>query len=161
MCATFFRKENVNLSRAAFPKINVNTLERFPIPELSENEESILEKYADEIASKVEKFVKIETTFCKFLQSQFSIEKLSRKLKKWHELESGDFIKELNKAIKKVGIEPLDDKRNFSLSSLFEEQKKEAQTLKTQIDKTNAEIDAMVYDLYGLSKDEIAIVENR
>jgi hypothetical protein len=43
---------------------------------------------------------------------------------------------------------------------VFETKKAEAQTLKAQIDKTDAEIDAMVYELYGLSKEEIKIVEN-
>jgi len=37
--------------------------------------------------------------------------------------------------------------------------KTEAQILKTEIDKTDKEIDQMVYELYGLSEDEIKIVE--
>ena len=40
----------------------------------------------------------------------------------------------------------------------FNEQK--AQTLKAEIDKTDKEIDAMVYELYGLTEEEIAIVES-
>ena len=39
--------------------------------------------------------------FTNYLQSQFLIDNLTKKLKNWHELEFGDFIKELNKAIKK------------------------------------------------------------
>ena len=35
-----------------------------------------------------------------------------------------------------------------------------AQNLKTEIDKTDREIDQMVYELYGLSEEEIKIVEN-
>jgi len=177
LCATFFRKENVNLSRAAFPKINVNTLERFPIPKLSEDEVNILEKYASEIASKIENYVKIETSFSKYLQSHFSIEKLSKKLQNWHELEFGDFIKELNKVIVKSNKEvatattrghvPLANAPMAKLTKMdemewmevFETKKTEAQTLKAEIDKTDAQIDAMVYELYGLSKEEIKIVE--
>lgn len=41
----------------------------------------------------------------------------------------------------------------------FNEQKQKAQELKTEIDKTDNEIDQMVYELYGLTKDEINIVE--
>jgi len=33
--------------------------------------------------------------------------------------------------------------------------------LQTQIDNTDKEIDTMVYELYGLSDDEIAVVEGR
>ena len=32
VCAKYLRSRNVNLDRAAFPKINVNTLESFPVP---------------------------------------------------------------------------------------------------------------------------------
>jgi aspartate aminotransferase len=41
----------------------------------------------------------------------------------------------------------------------FNRLKSEAQILKAEIDKTDAEIDAMVYELYGLSEEEIKIVE--
>ena len=41
----------------------------------------------------------------------------------------------------------------------FNEQKQKAQTLKAEIDKTDKEIDKMVYELYGLSEEEIKIVE--
>ncbi len=36
----------------------------------------------------------------------------------------------------------------------------EAQNLKQQINTTDREIDAMVYELYGLSDEEITMVEN-
>lgn len=42
---------------------------------------------------------------------------------------------------------------------VFETKKAEAQTLKTEIEKTDREIDQMVYELYGLSEEEIGIVE--
>jgi hypothetical protein len=42
---------------------------------------------------------------------------------------------------------------------LFEENKKKALELKAEIDQTDKEIDQMVYELYGLSEEEIAIVE--
>ena len=42
---------------------------------------------------------------------------------------------------------------------VFEEKKAEAQTLKSEIDKTDKEIDQLVYELYGLSEEEIKIVE--
>ena len=40
------------------------------------------------------------------------------------------------------------------------EESKKVLDIKATIDDTDTEIDAMVYELYGLSKDEIAIVEN-
>ena len=43
---------------------------------------------------------------------------------------------------------------------VFETKKTEAQTLKAEINKTDVEIDQMVYKLYELTDEEIAIVEN-
>ncbi len=42
---------------------------------------------------------------------------------------------------------------------LFEDNKKRALELKAEIDKTDKEIDQMVYELYGLTEEEIKIVE--
>lgn len=86
---------------------------------------------------------------------EFKIEKISKKLQSWHELDFGDFLKELNK-----------NKVQLSLSEeaewmqYFNEQKQKAEDLKTEIDKTDKEIDQMVYELYGLTQEEIEIVEN-
>jgi hypothetical protein len=107
--------------------------------------------------------------FQTYLQSQFQLEKLSQKLQNWHELVFGDFIKELNKAVKTSNKQRLKDnlqevpaltkKDEFEWLDLFEENKQKAQALQTQITQTDKEIDAMVYELYGLTEDEIKIVE--
>jgi type I restriction-modification system DNA methylase subunit len=108
--------------------------------------------------------------FTKYLQSQFTIEKLVKKLENWYELDFGDFIKELNKAIKvtnkeriKNDLQPIKELTKLDemdWMDVFENKKAEAQALKQQIDSADREIDAMVYELYGLSEEEIAIVEN-
>ena len=41
----------------------------------------------------------------------------------------------------------------------FIEQQEKAEELKMEIDETDKEIDQMVYELYGLTKEEIEIVE--
>lgn len=42
----------------------------------------------------------------------------------------------------------------------FNEQKVKAEELKAKIDKTDNEIDQMVYGLYGLTQEEIETVRN-
>ena len=69
------------------------------------------------------------------------------------------FISELNKAIKTSGGIQLTKKDEIEWMDLFEDYKKQAQTLKQEINKTDKEIDKMVYELYGLSEEEIGIVE--
>lgn len=43
--------------------------------------------------------------------------------------------------------------------SYFNEQKQKAQELKSEINQIDKEIDQMVYELYGLTEEEIRIVE--
>ena len=106
----------------------------------------------------------------KYLYHQFRIEKFSRKLENWQDLDFGEFIKELNKAIKannklreKEGQAPvavLTKTDEFEWLDLFEQNKKKAQDLQLQINTLEQQIDTMVYELYGLSDEEIRIVEN-
>lgn len=84
------------------------------------------------------------------MQSQFPIEKLTKKLQNWHEIEFGEFIKELNKAIKFLNkerakngeslVEVLTKSDEMEWMELFNTKKEEAQALKTQIDQTDKEI---------------------
>lgn len=126
-------------------------------------------KKVNEILTNTTQSQSVINKFVKYLNSQFQLEKLTKKLQNWHELNFGDFIKELNKAIKannklrvKDGLNPvaeLTKKDEFEWLDLFEENKQKAQALQTQINQTDAEIDAMVYELYGLTEEEIKIVE--
>ena len=45
------------------------------------------------------------------------------------------------------------------MAQFFEEQKQKALAIKNEIDITDAAIDKMVYALYGLTEEEIKIVE--
>ena len=94
------------------------------------------------------------TTPFTMLQSKFDIMKLSKKLQAWYKLDFKDFLKELKKA--KVTLEL---SKEAEWMKYFSEEQKKAQELKAKIDKTDQDIDQMVYELYGLSEEEMKIVE--
>ncbi|SNB23884.1 Type II restriction enzyme, methylase [Flavobacterium psychrophilum] len=102
----------------------------------------------DNINSSIQKFQRT-------IQRKFNLEDLPKKLQDWHLLTYAVFIKELAK--KKVKL-TLSEEAEWE--DYFEVESKKAQDIKAQIDKTNKEIDKMVYELYGLSEEEIGIVEN-
>jgi len=150
----------------SIPKILINDLRKLPIC-------SEIIQLSEISSNRLQQGIEVFNLFLKFqnyLKHKFQLEKLSKKLQNWHELDFGDFIKELNKAIKANNklrvkedlkpIAPLTKKDEFEWLDLFEENKQKAQTLQTQINQTDAEIDQMVYELYGLTEDEIKIVEN-
>lgn len=89
------------------------------------------------------------------LREYESLYKLSKKLETWYALSYADFLKELQK--KKV---VLSLSKKVELETYFLEEQQKAVALKTEIDQTDKEIDAMVYALYGLTEAEIAIVES-
>ena len=66
-----------------------------------------------------------------------------------------DFVKELKK--RKIKLS-LTEEAEWEDYFLVEQQK--AIEIKAQITKLDKEIDVMVYELYGLTDEEIAIIEN-
>lgn len=172
----FFLKNTGSEYRGGYYVFKTNYLKPFPLPEISENSQDVINKVNLQLENN-KVFQNLNDKFIKYLNSQFNLEKLSKKLQNWHELAFGDFIKELNKAIKAnnklrakqvaegvissaVEIPTLTKKDEFEWLDLFEDNKQKAQDLKAQINQTDAAIDAMVYELYGLTDDEISIVEN-
>ncbi|PIB30267.1 restriction endonuclease subunit M [Gaetbulibacter sp. 5U11] len=153
-----------------FPKIKGYQLKSLPIKVASSLEQNTMSNLVDFIVELNKKNQVFNSKFINYLKQKFQLQKLSKKLQNWHELEFGDFIKELNKAIKdnnklrvKEGLEEvptLTKKDEFEWLDLFEDNKQKAQALQTKINQTDKEIDQMVYELYGLTEDEIAIVEN-
>ena len=143
-----------------FAEVKPSIIKSLPIAEVGIDKENELGDIVIVMQNSVSHFSKSCNTFTKYLQSQFTIDKFSKKLQNWHELEFGDFIKELNKAIKKVGEEKLSKSDEMDWMEVFETKKVEVLKLKAEIDKTVNEIDQMVYELYGLNKEEIQIVEN-
>lgn len=145
--------------RTTFPKVLIGDIRRLPIKRGISNDVTFIESKVDVISNSNKNYLSVINKFQNYLLSQFSEIVLTKKLQNWHELEFGDFIKELNKAIKKAGGAKLSKIQEMDWMEVFETKKAEAQTLKTEIDKTDEQIDAMVYELYGLSEEEIKIVE--
>ncbi|NIN47062.1 MAG: N-6 DNA methylase [Candidatus Aminicenantes bacterium] len=93
--------------------------------------------------------------FTHFIEKIYKPKRISNKLKEFFTLPFTDFIKEL-----KGQKASFTRKEEFELMELFEEQKEKALALKKEIDEIDNEIDQMVYDLYGLTEEEIQIVES-
>jgi len=156
----WYFRVNFGESNDLFPKIKVNELKELPIKAISTKSQQLFFEKTVGILKLNKKLQNISFNFQKYIQSQFSIEKLSNKLQTWYKLDFGDFIKELNKSIKKVKGVKLSKIVEMEWMELFEEKKAETDSLKAEIDKTDKEIDTMVYELYGLTEEEIKIVEN-
>ncbi len=92
--------------------------------------------------------------FQRTIQRKFNLEELSGKLQNWYLLSYTEFIKELSKKKIKLSLSEEAEWEDY-----FMEESKKALEIKHQIAKTDKEIDQMVYKLYGLTEEEIKIVE--
>lgn len=92
--------------------------------------------------------------FQRTLERKFSLSELPKKLQDWYLLSYSDFINELAKKKIKLSLS-----EEAEWESYFTSEAKKALDLKAQIEKTDKEIDQMVYALYELTEDEIKIVE--
>lgn len=147
-------------TKGAFTKARIFHYYELPVKVIDSEKQSLFNEKANSMINISEKFFKEVTAFLIYLKTYSLNKNSSIKLRKWYELEFSDFVKELDKQIDKQKNSVLNDSAKFSLMKLFEEQKKKVELLKYEIDKTDEEIDRMVYELYGLTKEEIEIVEN-
>lgn len=154
----FFLKNTGYELRGGFFAFKTNFLEPFPLPRLEKSEQQ--EPFIEKADLMLELNRQLQSTKQAFLR-ELNLEKIPQKLQNFEELEFDEFVKEYTKA-KKIKFADKLEERTFKQLwlSLFENDKTLTCKLKTQIQTTDKEIDAMVYELYGLSEDEIRIVEN-
>lgn len=79
---------------------------------------------------------------------------LTTELKSFHSIDFKGFLGELKKAKVHLSLSEEAEWRAY-----FNEQKAKVQALQADIDRLEREIDALVYGLYGLTKEEIRMVE--
>lgn len=154
----YFVKNTAKSVRKLFPKIILNDLRKFPIKKINPVEQEPFIENADKILALNKELQEVNRKFINYFSGQYKLEKLTKKLENWSELAFTEFITELNKAIKAKGQAPLTKKDEFDWIELFEENKTKAQNLISEINKTDDTINAMVYELYGLSPEEINVV---
>ncbi len=123
------------------------------LPIASTRNETIVEK-VQILIEKHQSFQNKKATFLKRLTDNLDIDKLSKKLEAFYEHDFKTFLTELKK--KKVTLSLVEQDE---WEAYFEQYKNALTQLQTEIDNTDKEIDTMVYALYGLSEEEIAVVE--
>lgn len=126
----------------------------FPLPEIPENQEIFTNK-ADKMLSLNADLNQLSDKFLRTLNRKFEIEKLSKKLENWHKLNFDEFVIELGKKKVKLSLAQEAEWEDYFLA-----EKEKAEYLKNQIKNTDEAINQLVYELYGLDKEEIKIVEN-
>ena len=92
--------------------------------------------------------------FLRRLQDNLGVQKITAALERFDELDFKAFVAELKKQKISLSLAQQDEWEDY-----FNQYKTDCNALSAQIAATEKEIDRMVYQLYGLTEDEIKVVE--
>ena len=130
-------------------------IENIPIPKISISEQQSFIEKADLMLSLNKDLQEQSQKFQRTIQRKFELDELPKKLQDWYLLSYGDFVKELAKKKIKLSLAQESDWEEYFITEATK-----LKAIKSEIEATDKIIDAMVYELYGLTKEEIAIVES-
>jgi hypothetical protein len=148
----FFQHENFHMVEKPFAEIKVIFVERFPI--IVTKDQSLLIQHVDRLLANCQtRFDKIKQ-FIDYIKAIYSPKSMTEKFREFYKSDFKEFIDELKKQ-----NSVLTSKQQMELMPLFNDKREEINSLTQTIDKLDYEVDQMVYALYDLTPDEIAIVE--
>jgi type I restriction-modification system DNA methylase subunit len=138
-----------------FAEVKPSIIKSLPIKNITISHQQSFIIKSELMLSLNKELQEISQKYQRSLQRKFELKDLPPKLQNWHLLSYADFIKELGK--KKIEFTLAQE---AEWEEYFLQESKKAQELKSKIIQTDKEIDQMVYKLYDLTDEEIAIVEN-
>jgi type II restriction/modification system DNA methylase subunit YeeA len=150
----YYKKISAQLGETGIRSFTIY-IENIPIPKVTDEEKKPFIEKADQMLSLSKDLQEIATKFQRTLQRKFNLEDLPKKLENWYELTFAEFVKELAKKKVKLSLSEEAEWEDY-----FLQEQKKAVAIKNEIVATDKAIDKMVYKLYGLSEEEISIVEN-
>ncbi|MEX0748776.1 MAG: TaqI-like C-terminal specificity domain-containing protein [Candidatus Saccharimonadales bacterium] len=146
---------STNFSNKSTLTVNISKtfLEKLPIAIGLKGEQDSLEKLTKKILSLYSKQDQVLTRIEKVILSEYQIEKWPTKLNKWWLIDFATFVKTL-----KITL-TLSQKDELMI--LYEKYRKELLALEQEIKNTDYEINQSVYSLYGLTNEEIEIIDKQ
>lgn len=155
--ATFFYRCLHDIKGKVFAKISLDDLSNFPVPPIADDikpQISSMIESANLLLSSNKDLQEKRNRFLRRLSDNFQDIKITGALATFDQLEFADFLKELKKQKIKISLSEQDDWEIY-----FDNYRTACQELSAQIATTNNEIDLRIYKLYGLTYDEVLIVD--
>jgi len=152
MMGWYHNNTSPKAKKGLFPKILINDVRNLPIKSLSK-QQPFIEK-ADLMLALNKELQAKKTRFINRITSNLEITKFTKKLDAFYNFDFKTFVAELKKQKVTLSLVQQDEWEEY-----FAAYKTEINQLQIQIDATDKEIDHKVYELYGLTEEEIGIVE--
>ena len=126
-----------------------------PVKILDIRDQEIFSEFAKRMREYTDMMDQRVIKFLSRIQNNLHLQNITSKLEKFYEHDFKSFVDELKKQKVTLSLKDQDEWEDY-----FNTYKLEINTLQTEIAKTDKEIDQMVYELYGLTDEEIKVVEN-
>jgi len=140
-------------ARGGYLRLKSQYVNNLPIP--NNIESSDLSNLVNTILKLNNEYDNLSNIFVEYITNQSKLSKPSKKLINWVSLSFNEFISE----VRNISAVNFSKSEELDWMKILNQQKAKALELKAEIDKTDKEIDQMVYELYGLTDEEIKIVE--
>jgi len=150
----YFKKNTAKAERKLFPKIILNDLRLFPIKEIPLESQQPFITLADTMLSLNKQLQEKRSRFLRRLSENFEGVKITTALQTFDQMEFKAFVAELKKQKIKLSLAQQDEWEDY-----FNQYRNDCQQLSEQIAQTDKEIDLRVYNLYGLTYDEVLTVD--
>lgn len=128
-------------------------LKELPIKEITFSEQQPFIERADKMLSLNKELHELTDKFFNRIKDNLKVEKITKKLESFYEWEFKDFLDELKKQKIALSLSDQDQREPY-----FKEYKEKILLLKGEIERTDKEIDEMVFDLYGLNEEERKVI---
>jgi len=149
----YFTKNTAKAERKLFPKIILNDLRLFPIKQISIEAQQPFIDLADKMLTFNSELQARRARFLKRLTDNMKDIRVTGALERFDEMEFGQFVAELRKQKIALSLTAQDEWEEY-----FNTYRTDCQTLRTQIHETDQTIDKMVYTLYGLTQEEVILM---
>ncbi len=143
-------------SNKSYPSFNSKLIKNIPIKDISKEAQQPFIEKAIQMLDINKQLQEKKNKFISRIKSNLEVEKISKKLETFYDYDFKTFAAELKKQKVTLSLVQQDEWEEY-----FKTYKTEINNLQKQITQTDNQIDLMVYNLYGLSEEEIGIVERR
>ncbi len=152
---TYYYNVKFKSVKILFPKIPIQNLKQLPIPKIPLSAQQPFIDRADLMLTLNKELQDVSGKFLRNIQREFKFDELSKKLQNWYSITYSEFLKEIDKKKVKLSLSQKSEWEDY-----FNFESKKAADIQNKINQTDNEIDKMVYELYGLTDDEIITIES-
>jgi len=154
MMGWYHNNTSPKAKKGLFPKILVNDVRNLPLKSLSKTQQQPFIEKADLMLGLNKALQEKKSIFINRITSNLAIAKISKKLDAFYNFDFKTLVAELKKQKITLTLVQQDEWEEY-----FAAYKTEIKLIQNKIDATDKEIDHQVYALYGLTKEDIRIVE--